>query len=138
VTGESVARAGADAKSTGLPHRASFFVCPAGGSRLPESAGAARPAGEGRGMAEVGLLWGMLCLLLLILTLSVLGLVVQSLRIHSLKERIAGNMACLCRQRDRILDLAHSNRELHAVLRGKTLRIEQLERQLMLQKCPAD
>lgn len=80
----------------------------------------------------------MLCLLLLILTLSVLGLVVQSLRIHSLKERIAGNMTCLCRQRDRILDLAHSNRELHAVLRGKTLRIEQLERQLMLQKCPAD
>jgi len=81
-------------------------------------------------MEEMGQLWMVLYLLALCASLFALGLAVQGLRIHSLRESLAINGEALRRQRAIAHDLVRSNRDLYAELRGKALHIEQLERRL--------
>lgn len=83
-------------------------------------------------MEEMGQLWMVLYLLALCASLFALGLTVQGLRIHSLRESLAINGDALRRQRAIAHDLVRSNRDLYAELRGKALHIEQLERRLAL------
>lgn len=83
-------------------------------------------------MEEMGQLWMVLYLLALCASLFALGLAVQGLRIHSLRESLAINGEALRRQRAIAHDLVRSNRDLYAELRGKALHIEQLERRLAL------